>query len=165
MEEDRVELIPEPKAVLTPPIRRPPTAVGTATLPSPGSHCYPSRHSLTRRVALSLLALLFFLGALPLAWPPAGPARGAAAAGFALAGTDVALQAATGSPHPWREVVAPAARSAIAQLWPLRSASTKQHADRALQPRRAGGSHWAAPLGGSASSQPCGAPGEPTTRS
>jgi hypothetical protein len=98
---------PETCGLLSEPPRRPPTAIGAATLPPPNDG-YPRRHGMTRRIALGMLAILFAVAALPLA-SSGGAGRTAIASGFVAASLDAGVQAATGSERPWRAVVAPAA--------------------------------------------------------
>ena len=105
---------PEPRGQLALPPRRPPTAVATRAAPWPPEP-YDTRLFRTRRMALGLLAALLLAGALPLGATPSIP-RTAAAAACALAGIDTSLQAVTSSARPWREVVAPAARHALADI-------------------------------------------------
>jgi hypothetical protein len=98
---------PETCGLLSEPPRRPPTAIGAATLPPPNDG-YPRRHGITRRIALGMLAILFAAAALPLA-SSGSVSRTAIASGFVAASLDAGVQAATGSEQPWRAVVAPAA--------------------------------------------------------
>lgn len=98
---------PETCGLLSEPPRRPPTAIGSATLP-PGNDGYSRRHSVTRRIALAMLALLFAVAAVPMA-SSATAGRAVTASGLVAASVDVAVQAATGSDQPWRAVLAPAA--------------------------------------------------------
>jgi hypothetical protein len=98
---------PETCGLLSEPPRRPPTAIGAATLPPPNEG-YPRRHAITRRIALGMLAILFAVAALPLA-SSGSAGRTTIATGFVAASLDAGVQAATGSAHPWRAVVAPAA--------------------------------------------------------
>ena len=114
-----LELIPEPCGLLQDPPRRPPTAVGCATLPPRDS--YPRRHNKTRRIALALLAVILTMTALPLATSASAP-RAVAASGLVAVSVDVGLQAVSASIHPWREIVAPRARRFLhyAGVWPER---------------------------------------------
>ena len=94
---------PETCGLLSEPPRRPPTAVGSATLPPPNEG-YPRRQGVTRRIALGMLALLFAIAAIPLA--SRATAGRAVAVGCVALSIDVGVQAATGSDQPWRAVVA-----------------------------------------------------------
>ena len=98
---------PDTCGLLSEPPRRPPTAIGSATLP-PGNDGYSRRHGITRRIALGMLALLFAVAAVPMA-SSATAGRAAVASGFVAASLDVGVQAATGSDQPWRAVIAPTA--------------------------------------------------------
>jgi len=53
-----LEAVPETSGLLAEPPRRPPTAIGTATMPPPPDP-YRRRHSRTRRIALGLLTVIF----------------------------------------------------------------------------------------------------------
>lgn len=97
---------PETRGLLSEPPRRPPTAIGSATLP-PDNDSYSRRLTVTRRIALGILALLFAVAAVPLA-SNANAGR-VVASGFVAASLDVGVQAATGSDQPWSAVIAPAA--------------------------------------------------------
>ena len=97
----------ETRGLLSEPPRRPPTAIGSATLP-PSNDGYPRRHSITRRIALGILALLFAVAAVPLASSESA-GRAAVASGLVAASFDAGVQAATGSDQPWSAVFAPAA--------------------------------------------------------
>jgi len=105
---------PETCGLLREPPRRPPTAIGSATLP-PSDDGYPRRHSVTRRIALGILALLFAIAAVPMA-SSATAGRAAVASGLVGASLDVGVQAATGTDQPWSVVVAPAAWRVLRQV-------------------------------------------------
>lgn len=60
-----LEPIPDTCGLLDEPPRRPPTAVGAATIPPPPDR-YSRRLGPTRRIALALLAIVFAMSALPL---------------------------------------------------------------------------------------------------
>ena len=105
---------PETCGLLSEPPRRPPTAIGSATLP-PGDDGYSRRHGITRRIALGMLALVFAFAAVPLA-STASASRAALASSLAAASIDVGVQAATGSAEPWHAVVAPAAWRLLRQV-------------------------------------------------
>ena len=102
-----LEPLPETSGLLDEPPRRPPTAVGAATIPPPPDR-YSRRLGPTRRIALALLAIVFAMSAVPLV-SSASATRTIVAASLAATSADAGLQAASGTVHPWREVVAPAA--------------------------------------------------------
>ena len=89
---------------------------------------------MVRRIALGLLAVMLAAAAVPLA-ASTTTGRLAAASGVAAASADVALQATTGSPHPWREVVGPAAWRLVRQAaaWPARFGGTRRSGHEPLQ--------------------------------
>jgi len=121
MRDVEIEMRPEPRGLLVEPPRRPPIAVGTATPPPPPDP-YSTAHSLTRRIALGILAVILAVSALALAWSPSTP-RLALASGAAAATADVALQSVSGRARPWREIVGPATRRLVrhARGWPSRA--------------------------------------------
>ena len=125
-----LEPIPDTCGLLDEPPRRPPTAVGAATIPPPPDR-YSRRLGPTRRVALALLAIVFAMSALPLV-SSASATRTIVATSLATS-VDAGLQAAYGTAYPWREVVAPAA------IRFLEGAATLPHnlaRRRGLPPRR-----------------------------
>lgn len=100
-----LEPLPETSGLLDEPPRRPPTAVGAATIPPPPDR-YSRRLGPTRRIALALLAIVFAMSAVPLV-SSASATRTIVAASLAATSADAGLQAASGTVHPWREVVRP----------------------------------------------------------
>lgn len=109
----QLEARPETGGLLSEPPRRPPTAIGSATVP-PANDGYPRRHSITRRIALGILALLFAVAAAPIA-SSVTTGRTVVASAFVAASVDAGVQAATGSDQPWSAVVAPAAWRVLSQ--------------------------------------------------
>lgn len=130
---------PETCGLLSEPPRRPPTAIGSATLP-PESDGYSRRQTMTRRIALGILALLLAVAAVPLA-SNATTGR-VVASGFVAASVDVGVQAATGSNQPWSAIVAPAAWRVLKQVAavPVRLGARQRRlaAAAALDPRSQG---------------------------
>ena len=123
---------PETCGLLREPPRRPPTAIGAATLPPPNDG-YPRRHGITRRIALGMLAMLFAVAALPLA-SSGGAGRTAIASGFVAASLDAGVQAATGSEQPWRAVIAPAAWRLLKQAVAVPARLGSRHGRRSAPP-------------------------------
>jgi hypothetical protein len=123
---------PETCGLLSEPPRRPPTAIGAATLPPPNDG-YPRRHGITRRIALGMLAILFAVAAVPLA-SSGSAGRTAIASGFVAASLDAGVQAATGSEHPWRAVVAPAAWRVLKQVAAVPARLGLRHGRRSPPP-------------------------------
>ena len=123
---------PETCGLLSEPPRRPPTAIGSATLPPPNDG-YPRRHSITRRIALGMLALFFAVAAVPLA-SSASASRAAIASGFVAASLDAGVQAATGSDQPWGAVVAPAAWRVLRRVAALPARVGSRHGRRPVPP-------------------------------
>ena len=123
---------PETCGLLSEPPRRPPTAIGSATLP-PSDGGYPRRHSVTRRIALGILALLFAIAAVPMA-SSATAGRAVIASGLVGASLDVGVQAATGSDQPWNAVVAPAAWRLLKQAAAVPTRLGSRHGRRSAPP-------------------------------
>ena len=132
---------PETRGSLRGPPRRPPTANRTGRLPSPSPfgprfrRRLPQSHSRARRVVLGTLALVFGLAALPIV-SSEGATRVAATTSLA-ASIDAGLHAATGSMHPWREVVGPAAWRILraAAAWPSRFGNARRQPSRLARSR------------------------------
>lgn len=123
---------PETCGLLSEPPRRPPTAIGSGTLP-PANDGYPRRHSITRRIALGILALLFAVAAVPLA-SSGSAGRAAVASGFVAASLDAGVQAATGSEQPWGAVLAPAAWRVLRQVAAVPARLGSRHGRRPVPP-------------------------------
>ena len=134
-----LEPLPETCGLFAEPPRRPPTAIGAATIPPPPDG-YSRRLGPTRRIALALLAMVFAMSALPLV-SSASATRTTVATSLAVASVDVGLQAASGIAHPWREVVAPAALRFLRSAGTLPQTLTSR---RGLPPTRSRNSETAA---------------------
>ena len=125
-----VEPIPETSALLADPPHYPPTGVGSGTLPPPPDF-YPNGHTKVRRFALAFLAMFLAMTAFPIA-SGGSAGRVATASTLAVTSVDVGLQAATGSMHPWSEVVAPVAWRVIEQAAALPAKFGKRHGRQPL---------------------------------
>jgi hypothetical protein len=95
---------PDERPSLVPPVRKPPSAVGTATLPPGGrpSSDYSRRPSLVARIGTGLVGSLFVAGGVGLCTlPGVGPILGA---GAALTGLEMLTRSASGAGlwHRWR---------------------------------------------------------------